>query len=435
MPISDNVIVMEKEFKSKKNHTDDISCLSIISDTEFLSSSLDMSFKVWDKDLQGCSYTYETHKPLHNIRITGNKNDLAVSSLGDGDFIVIGKDTRNQCEIYENAHDGKIVQIVSLAGQKLENKYFATKCIYGDLSIWSATPHPDRVFTIEYVDQDENMHMPDSNRESNAPAEEVPQPPPKVEEEAPPEEEAAGEEEEEEQLDEDGNPIPKKKPAPVVVVKKDKSGRISSERDCMIEIKWNQSVIQSSATALCFSVYKESLVNIAIVDLKTRRKNNVRQFKLTNKPTKLFQIDENNMLIGTEGGKIEHWTIDESVCKKIYDAHPESNEGISAIIKLKSKSELLRGEIWQEDVEPEFDLVATASFGAKEFRLWKLSIAYKTLHPYLKIETTIVGGIRFLLETTPTQIVAANNKCIKFYDFIDKNDKDAKEKEKKSKEE
>jgi hypothetical protein len=45
-------------------------------------------------------------------------------------------------------------------------------------------------------------------------------------------------EEAEEELDEDGNPIPKNKPEPVKV-KKDKSGRISSEFDQMIEIKWN----------------------------------------------------------------------------------------------------------------------------------------------------------------------------------------------------
>lgn len=302
MPISDNVIVLEKEFKTRKGHSDNIECITRLNDSEFLSCSLDQSFKVWDKDLQGCSYTYETTQPLYNMRVTGNKLDLIVSALGDGNFVVLGKDNRNQNDIIEGAHDGKIVQIVSLSGQKLENKYFATKCIFGDLSIWSATPHPDRVFTIEYVDQDEsNIHQ-DTNRESNAQEEVVPPvPEPKVEE--PAEEEG----EEEEQVDEDGNPIPKKKPAPVVVVKKDKSGRISSEMDCMIEIKWNHSVIQSSATVLCFSVYKESLVNIAIVDLKTRRKNNVKQFKLTNKPTKLYQIDENNILVGTEGGKIEHW--------------------------------------------------------------------------------------------------------------------------------
>lgn len=38
------------------------------------------------------------------------------------------------------------------------------------------------------------------------------------------------------------------------------------------------------------------------------------------------------MLFGTEGGKIEHWKIDDSTCVKIYDAHPESTAGISAIL-------------------------------------------------------------------------------------------------------
>ena len=60
MPISDNVIVLEKEFKSKKGHSGDIECITRLNETEFLSCSLDQSFKVWDKDLQGCSYTYET---------------------------------------------------------------------------------------------------------------------------------------------------------------------------------------------------------------------------------------------------------------------------------------------------------------------------------------------------------------------------------------
>ena len=100
----------------------------------------------------------------------------------------------------------------------------------------------------------------------------------------------------------------------------------------------------------------------------------VKTFKLSNKPTRLYQIDDNNLLVGTEGGKIEHWTVDNGECKKIYDAHPESSEGISSILELKTKSELLRGEMWNEDAEPEFKLIATASRGAKEFRLWKLSI-------------------------------------------------------------
>ena len=135
------------------------------------------------------------------------------------------------------AHDDKIVQIVSLS--KLKNKYFATRCVDGDVSIWSATPHPDRVFTIENVDQDETT-MPIAKDQSSAEIAAQPVPEPVAEE---PKEEAPAEDEEaEEEVDEDGNPIPKKKkPAPVV--KKDKSGRISSDKDCMIEIKWSETVI------------------------------------------------------------------------------------------------------------------------------------------------------------------------------------------------
>jgi hypothetical protein len=36
-------------------------------------------------------------------------------------------------------------------------------------------------------------------------------------------------------VDDEGNPIKKQKPKAVVVVKKDKSGRISSDKDLMIE--------------------------------------------------------------------------------------------------------------------------------------------------------------------------------------------------------
>jgi len=84
-------------------------------------------------------------------------------------------------------------------------------------------------------------------------------------------------------------------------------------------------------------------VNIAIVDLKTRRKNIVKTFKLSNKPTFLYQIDENNLLVGTENGKIEQWQIDTGVCKHVYDAHPESSAGISQIILIESESPLLKG--------------------------------------------------------------------------------------------
>ena len=236
IPITENVIVLEKEFKTKKSHKAQINCLTKISDTEFMSCSDDMSFKIWDKDLQGCSYTYETHETLSVMRLTGQKKNLLISSLGAGNLIIMGLEQRNQHDIIEAAHDDRICQIVSLGGSKLEDKYFATRCIDGDVSIWSATSHPDRVFTIENVDQDETAPAQVESAREQAKEEEAP---PKVEEEAEPEE---GAEEGEEEVDEDGNPIPKKKPEPKVV-KKDKSGRISSDRDCMLEIKWNQSVL------------------------------------------------------------------------------------------------------------------------------------------------------------------------------------------------
>ena len=132
---------------------------------------------------------------------------------------------RNQHEIVEAAHDDKICQIVSLGGSKLDHKYFATRCIDGDVIIWGATSHPDRVFTLENVDQDETEKpVAETARESEKPAE-VPKP--AEAEEGGEEGEGEGEEEE---LDDDGNPIPKKKKE-VVKVKKDTSGRISSDKD------------------------------------------------------------------------------------------------------------------------------------------------------------------------------------------------------------
>lgn len=62
-------------------------------------------------------------------------------------------------------------------------------------------------------------------------------------------------------------------------------------------------------------------------------------------------------------------------------------------------------------------------------------MATSEIEPYLKIETTIAGGIQFLLESSDTQIVAANGGIIKFYDFIDKGEKVKRDEEKKTKDE
>jgi len=63
----------------------------------------------------------------------------------------------------------------------------------------------------------------------------------------------------------------------------------------------------------------------------------------------------------------------------------------------------LRGEPYNaENKDQDFALIATSSFGAKEFRLWKLHMQTKVLYAYLKIETTITSGIQFLIETHDT---------------------------------
>ena len=87
---------------------------------------------------------------------------------------------------------------------------------------------------------------------------------------------------------------------------------------------------------LCFSNYNECQILLAIVDLKTRRKNIIKTFKNQRRPTYMLQIDEANLLVGTEGGFIEHWSIENDSLVSTFEAHTESQEGISSIIELKT---------------------------------------------------------------------------------------------------
>ena len=65
----------------------------------------------------------------------------------------------------------------------------------------------------------------------------------------------------------------------------------ASDKDKMIELRYKLQN-QASSTVLCFSNYNESQILLAIVDLKTRRKNIIKTFKNQRRPTYLFQIDE-----------------------------------------------------------------------------------------------------------------------------------------------
>ena len=51
MSISDSVIVMEKSFKNKRAHKGNITHLTKISETEFMTCADDQSMKVWDYEL------------------------------------------------------------------------------------------------------------------------------------------------------------------------------------------------------------------------------------------------------------------------------------------------------------------------------------------------------------------------------------------------
>lgn len=86
---------MERSLKSKKAHTGKIICLMPVTASEFFTSSDDMSFKVWDMNLKGISYTYETHEPVGKMRVTGEKLNLLISTLGIGKLIVVGLGQRN----------------------------------------------------------------------------------------------------------------------------------------------------------------------------------------------------------------------------------------------------------------------------------------------------------------------------------------------------
>lgn len=88
--------------------------------------------------------------------------------------------------------------------------------------------HPDKIFGLPNVDQEEQSTVQDTHRESFR-EEELP-PIKKDDEEKNPDSEGENENEEDVEYDDDGNVIPKPKPEPVVI-KKDKSNRISSDKD------------------------------------------------------------------------------------------------------------------------------------------------------------------------------------------------------------
>lgn len=242
---------------------------------------------------------------------------------------------------------------------KLKNKYFATRCLQGHVNIFSATNHPDRLFTIENVDRDDaSVNQEQSMNQTYTMNNTM-----------------TAQQENTYNQSLSNMPIP-------------------SEKDKMIELKWKQT-LQTSSTVLCFSNYNQQQVIVATVDLKTRRKNIVKTLKNQQKPTFLYQIDENYLLVGTEKGFIEYWALSGQSSEQlvsVIEAHPESEEGISSLIELKSKSDLM----WGYDMDSEerkdtsiYRLFATAAYSSNIIRLWILQVKNQNFMSHIKIETSM----------------------------------------------
>lgn len=82
--MQDGAYVVEKDFKSDRTHQDKVTGIAYINEREFFTSSLDCSLKIWDKHLQGISYTYETFGvPLNSMGLTGENMEFLIVALGE----------------------------------------------------------------------------------------------------------------------------------------------------------------------------------------------------------------------------------------------------------------------------------------------------------------------------------------------------------------
>jgi hypothetical protein len=93
---------------------------------------------------------------------------------------------------------------------------------------------------------------------------------------------------------------------------------------------------------------------------------------------------------------LEHWIVDDSICKEIIEAHPDSQQGISQMVEILSQSPLIRGKIPKE-----MKILATTAFDSNSICLWKLNTQKAELEPFFKIDTSL-AGISHLLETQDT---------------------------------
>lgn len=111
----------------------------------------------------------------------------------------------------------------------------------------------------------------------------------------------------------------------------------------MIEVIWS-GMQQTSTALLCATnnIEKQSL--LCTVGLKNQQKTIIKTYKNENAPTAVFQAADSMLFIGTEGGKIECWSLETDEIVITINAHDDSTQGISQIVELKNPGPLITRE-------------------------------------------------------------------------------------------
>ena len=153
-------MVMEKEFSSNNAHKDEIhGVLKYDNHNEnenvVYTCSKDQTFKKWDFQEDEASYTIEQNEPFNVQCITGQDRNVSICALGVGNLIVHSLPNLHQQDYKENAHKAEIFNIITL--ERLDNKFFITRCSEGNLIVWSAYNNPDQFFGIKNIDKEEEV--------------------------------------------------------------------------------------------------------------------------------------------------------------------------------------------------------------------------------------------------------------------------------------
>jgi len=182
----------------------------------------------------------------------------------------------------------------------------------------------------------------------------------------------------------------------------------------------------NSSCLICITNYEEKFTLLGLIEMKQRTRKIDKVFKNEEKPTALFQAANDILFVGTEKGKIEVLSLDSDSCVKKIDAHEGSEAGISVIQELKSPGVL----ITRSEAGSDKRFLITSTFDRPEFKIWSWDSVKCDLQPHIMITTSFNNGIRYILETSPEQLVCVDtHKTLKFYDFKHESEKAKKEQE------